>query len=355
MKKYLVPVVLGVLVIAGIGLTLGQERSFFVDFNEKFNSSKVSDDERLGNFTLLMMDIVNADLSTLRRQILARTLVRVTGEIFSEYRHREAFIGIVAQESRFAASAKSPAGATGMSQIMPQYAGEFAKLCGLSDFKSSDLMDVELNIYLGACFYRDLLEKLGGNMISAQVAYNGGLAGAGLKALLAQQNISNQENSNYPTQISYKKEEAKLALEKVEELQAKQEISQAVPAELTIVNSKITAVNKTQLRVKFTLQNSNDKTTAVGGTIVVASFQTKEGSQLYVTYPPIVESMQSKVSFELSELHKKAVPFSIKRSKDYEMDLSSPAGADGVFKEVKVVVFDSRNNGYISTTSKVQN
>lgn len=352
MKKYLISGALAaaVAIISLVSWNMQKGETFW---NFNVTSTKTSDDEKLGNFTLLMMDIVNADLSSLRRQILARTLVRVTGEIFTEYRHREAFVGIVAQESRFSASAKSPVGATGISQIMPQYANDFAKLCGLSDFKSADLMDVELNLYLGACFYRDLLEKLGGNITSAQVAYNGGLAGAGIKALLAQQNITNQENSNYPTQISYKKEEAKLALEKVEGLQPKVETLQGSPADLTIIDPKFTAPNNSQLRVKFSLQNSDNKSVAVGVVAIVASFQTKEGVQLFITNPPLLEANKPKFNYSFDELRKKAIPFSIKKVKEYELDLTSPAGVDGVFKEIKVVAFDSRNNGIVTTSISV--
>lgn len=314
-------------------------------------AQKVSDDERLGNFTLLMMDIVQADLSTLRRQILARTLVRVTGEIFTDYHHREAFVGIVAQESRFAASAKSPAGATGIAQLMPQYASDFAKLCGLSDFKQADLMDVELNLYLGACYYRDLLEKLGGNVTSAQVAYNGGLYGAGLKSLLAQKNINNTENSNYPTQISYKKEEARIAQEKVNSVSiASINVDSSRPVSVAVEGTHVENV-QSQLRVKYNLKNMDNTTPATGTTVLVGVFVAKDGTKTYVTSPPIVDSSNTVV--DLANLNKQAMPFSFKKTKSVELTLSNPKNSEGYFEAARILTTDSRTGGQVAVDVKL--
>ena len=347
-KKLLIGTVAGLVAIVLTYFASSSHKGFGSFSFNPYGNSKLTDDEKLGNFTFLMMDVVNADLSTLRRQILARTLVRVTGEIFAEYRHREAFIGIVAQESKFAAAVKSPAGAVGISQILPQYAGDFARLCGLSDFKSQDLMDVELNMYLGACFYRDLLEKLGGNTTSAQVAYNGGLYGAGLKALLSQKNIANQENSNYPVQISYKKEEAKLALEKVENSVLEDSKDKTLQALITINDARVTLSTKSKLRVKFTLKNK-EEAPAVGSTAVMATYESKDGVQTFVVHPPLLDSADAPAELSsspsLSALHKRALPFSIKKLKEYEFELTAPLKGNGSFKDIKVVVFDSRNNG----------
>lgn len=316
------------------------------------NVQKPSDDERLGNFTLLMMDIVQADLSTLRRQILARTLVRVTGEIFTDYHHREAFVGIVAQESRFSAGAKSPAGATGIAQLMPQYASDFARLCGLSDFKQADLMDVELNLYLGACYYRDLLEKLGGNVTSAQVAYNGGLYGAGLKSLLAQKNISNTENSNYPTQISYKKEEARIAQAKVDSVSITSiNVNSSAPVNLAIENALAENI-KSQLRVKYDIKNVDTATPATGTTVLIGIFVANDGTRTYVTNPPVVENSSSS-SIDLANLNKQALPFSFKKTKSVELTLSNPKNSQGYFEAVRILTTDSRTGGQVAVDVKL--
>lgn len=315
-------------------------------------NEKISDDERLGNFTLLMMDIVQADLSTLRRQILARTLVRVTGEIFVDYHHREAFVGIVAQESRFSAGAKSPSGATGIAQLMPQYASDFARLCGLSDFKQADLLDVELNLYLGACYYRDLLEKLGGNITSAQVAYNGGLYGSGLKSLLAQKNINNTENSNYPTQISYKKEEARLAQEKVGSVSITSiNVDSSRPVNLTVEGASAEKV-QSQLRVKYNIKNVDEKSTATGTTVLVGVFVSRDGTKTYVTNPPTVESSSETSALDLGTLNRQALPFSFKRTKHVELTLTNPKNAEGYFEAIRILTTDSRTGGQIAVDVK---
>jgi hypothetical protein len=338
--------------LSGCGLPLGGASSKTSGSGQS-QSQKLSDDERLGSFTLLMMDIVKADLSSLRRQILARTLVRVTGEIFTDYRHREAFVGIVAQESRFSASAKSSAGATGIAQLMPQYASDFARLCGLSDFKQADLLDVELNLYLGACYYRDLLEKLGGNTTSAQVAYNGGLYGAGLKSLLAQQNISNTENSNYPTQISYKKEEARLAQEKVESVSiASIDVDSSKPVSVAIEDASAEASQTSILRVKYRIKNIDTNTTATGTTVLVGIFVAKDGSRIYVTNPPVVEGSNPGV-IDLANLNRQARPFSFKGSKQMELVLNSPKNLEGSFEVVRILTTDSRTGGQIAVDVKI--
>ena len=305
-----------------------------------------SEDEKLGNFTLLLMDITHADLSPMRRQILARTLVRVTGEIFTEYAHREAFIGLISHESRFSSTAKSPAGATGIAQLMPAYAKHFAKLCGLSDFSPADLQDVELNLTLGACFYKDLLEKLNGNTIAAETAYNGGEYSESLKSLLAQRQIKNTETSNYAIAISYKKEEANTALKQIEMAQS-QEVKET-PVDIVIEDIKATRI-KSLIKISFQVRNTEDKTSATGAVVAIGTIRTADGKTLYISSPPAIGPAAESVN--IAEALKKALPFSIKKFNTYEVSLSVPKEVKGNITEIKLVALDTRTNG--QTTSNV--
>ena len=314
--------------------------------NNVVGTKTKSDDEKLGNFTLLLMDIARADLSPMRRQMLARTLVRVTGEIFTDYSHREAFIGLIAHESRFASTAKSPVGAQGMAQLMPTSAPSFAKLCGLSDFRPADLQDVELNLTLGACFYRDLLEKLNGNTVAAETAYNGGEYSESLKSLLAQRQISNMETSNYATAIAFKKEEANTTLQHIESTQAT--VMKETPVNITIEDIKAEKSRGT-IKISFQIKNTEVKTNATGAVVAIGTVRTPDGKTLLISSPPIVGFPAESVN--PSEVLKKALPFSIKKFKSYELTLSMPKGLTGEITEVKLVALDTRTSG--QTTSNV--
>lgn len=328
-------------------LTLG----FLVSGCNQTKGTKVtSDDEKLGNFTLLLMDIARADLSPMRRQMLARTLVRVSGQIFVEYNHREAFIGLIAHESKFDNAVKSPAGAVGIAQLMPQYAPDFAKLCGLSDFRPADLQDVELNLTLGACYYRDLLEKLNGNTVAAETAYNGGESSAALKSLLAQRQIQNTETSNYATAIAYKTEEANTALKQIEQVQSQQ--VKETPVNLVIEDVKAVK-SKYQIKISFQVKNKDDKTNATGAVVAIGTIKTPDGKTMYISSPPAVGPAVE--SLDIVEALKKALPFSIKKFKSEEVTLNLPKDVKGELTEIKLVALDTRTNGQTTTNVNVPN
>lgn len=323
-------------------------------YQKKSKIDNLSEDEKLGNFALLMMDISGADLSPVRRTILARTLVRVSSEIFSSYKHREAFVGLVAQESKFNVNAKSPVGAAGLTQVMPQYASGFAKLCGLNDFKPADLYDTELNLYLGACFYRDLLENklINGNPIAAQVAYNSGQNGESLKSLLAQRSISNSETNNYSVMIGYKKEEARNAQDAIEKTTKQLENGSSTPASLELVDTKST-IKTDQLVVSFKVNNTDLKTNATGAVVIVATFLNNKGQKIFVTSNSVTGPNDLQVDDLVQAAKTSAQPFSIKKFKDHELILMNPKGEKGQFVEYKIFALDTRTGGYITKSLPV--
>ncbi|MCX5824164.1 MAG: transglycosylase SLT domain-containing protein [Deltaproteobacteria bacterium] len=82
--------------------------------------------------------------------------------------------GLVRQESRFIANAKSSAGASGLMQLMPSTARLIARKIGMKGFNMSRLGRPEVNAALGAYYLRHVLDGFGGNPALAAAAYNAG-------------------------------------------------------------------------------------------------------------------------------------------------------------------------------------
>ena len=82
--------------------------------------------------------------------------------------------GLVRQESRFIADARSSAGAAGLMQLLPSTARLVAKKIGMKGFRPSRLGQPEVNVALGAFYLRQVLDGFGGNAVLAAAAYNAG-------------------------------------------------------------------------------------------------------------------------------------------------------------------------------------
>jgi len=83
-------------------------------------------------------------------------------------------LALIRQESRFVADAKSPAGALGVMQIMPDTGRKIATLMGEHFRDPSLLLLPKNNIRFGACFFRMSLKELQNNPVLASAAYNAG-------------------------------------------------------------------------------------------------------------------------------------------------------------------------------------
>jgi soluble lytic murein transglycosylase len=81
---------------------------------------------------------------------------------------------IVRQESRFEPSARSPAGALGLSQIMPATGRTIASALGYRNVTEADLLKPTLNLEFGAYNLARELEQYGGSILPALAAYNAG-------------------------------------------------------------------------------------------------------------------------------------------------------------------------------------
>ena len=82
-------------------------------------------------------------------------------------------LGVVRQESRFIASAKSSAGARGLMQLMPTTAQWVAKRIGLKDYSLARVTEIDTNVTLGTRYLKLVLDDLG-HPVLASAAYNAG-------------------------------------------------------------------------------------------------------------------------------------------------------------------------------------
>jgi soluble lytic murein transglycosylase len=82
--------------------------------------------------------------------------------------------GLIRQESRFIADAKSHVGASGLMQLMPATAKWVAGKLGLKNWRWSDITEVDTNVSLGTYYLRHVLDTLDGQAVLASAAYNAG-------------------------------------------------------------------------------------------------------------------------------------------------------------------------------------
>ena len=99
-------------------------------------------------------------------------------DVFGEYAKsrglEEAWVmGLVRQESRFIAEARSSQGAAGLMQVMPRTARFVAGKIGLRNYQPGSVTDIETNVTLGTGYLRMVLDQLG-HPVLASAAYNAG-------------------------------------------------------------------------------------------------------------------------------------------------------------------------------------
>ena len=82
--------------------------------------------------------------------------------------------GLVRQESRFVADARSSAGASGLMQLMPATAKWVAGKLGLKNFRQALVTDLDINISLGTYYLKYVLEQLDNQPVLASAGYNAG-------------------------------------------------------------------------------------------------------------------------------------------------------------------------------------
>ena len=99
----------------------------------------------------------------------------VTRDYVGQQRLDEAWVyGLMRQESRFIANAKSSAGASGLMQLMPATARWVARKLGLQNFSGTQTNEIETNINLGTWYMKHVLDTLDNHPVLASAAYNAG-------------------------------------------------------------------------------------------------------------------------------------------------------------------------------------
>jgi soluble lytic murein transglycosylase-like protein/predicted negative regulator of RcsB-dependent stress response len=81
---------------------------------------------------------------------------------------------VIREESRFRADARSPAGARGLMQLIPETADKVAASMGLKIPSYDDLYDPGLSIRLGARYLSGLIDRSQGAYVETVAAYNAG-------------------------------------------------------------------------------------------------------------------------------------------------------------------------------------
>ncbi|MEK7231080.1 MAG: transglycosylase SLT domain-containing protein, partial [Pseudomonadota bacterium] len=116
--------------------------------------------------------------------------------------------GLIRQESRFIADARSRAGATGLMQLMPATARWVAQKIGLKDFRWTGVSDVGTNINLGTWYLRHVLDALDNHPVLAAAAYNAGpgrargwRAGTPMEAAVYAETIPFNETRDYVKKV----------------------------------------------------------------------------------------------------------------------------------------------------------
>ena len=81
---------------------------------------------------------------------------------------------VMRAESAFIATAKSPAGALGLMQVMPATGRLTAGKIKLRKFSTKDLLRPGTNIAIGTAYLKEMLDTFSGNYVLATAAYNAG-------------------------------------------------------------------------------------------------------------------------------------------------------------------------------------
>lgn len=150
--------------------------------------------------------------SELRRNTLANKIERAIRDRGTR-KEQEAFLGIICKESRFNHMAKSPVGAMGLTQMMPPTAQETADRLNLGKVGASDLYDEEISLRLGYDHFLHLSNQHKGNLAKISACYNGGCAGATMKAFKSG-GLGAHETDNYVASLYNTMEELRIHKEK---------------------------------------------------------------------------------------------------------------------------------------------
>jgi hypothetical protein len=197
---------LSFLIITGCNVSLPDSKIASLESEIQKLRDRDDSDQRLGQYTINMMyeTSAKAKLSDGRKQILARSIVRVANEVFETEEHKKAFIAVIAIESGFQKYAQSPTGPRGLSQVAKKAFHEGLLACGVDNIVDEDVWDTDINLYAGACYFRSILEKHNDPLV-AIVAYNQGPNSESIKTFSKSGSIQNIEALKYIAKFAFLK------------------------------------------------------------------------------------------------------------------------------------------------------
>jgi hypothetical protein len=144
-------------------------------------------------------------ISSAKKQVLARAIVRVSNDIFTREEDKKAFISIIAIESAFQRFVQSPTGPKGYSQMAKKSFFEAMADCGVTNLHDEDVWETDLNLYAGACYFRKQLDANNGDQYMAMIAYNQGPASDSLKSYAKSGSMDNIEVLKYMAKFTFLK------------------------------------------------------------------------------------------------------------------------------------------------------
>lgn len=170
-------------------------------------SAKEEADQRLGQYAINMMYLSGAKdkISDGKKQILARSIVRVANDIFEKEDNKRAFIAVLAIESAFQRFAQSPTGPKGYAQLAKKSFHEAMSDCGVVNLHDDDVWETDINLYAGACYFRKVLDAYDGDHLAAIVAYNQGPNSNSAKSYAKYGSLDNMEALKYVAKFSFLK------------------------------------------------------------------------------------------------------------------------------------------------------
>lgn len=163
-------------------------------------------DDAMGQYVINMMHMSPETIRTLslaRMQVLARSIVRVSNDIFSSEENKRAFVAALQIESRFIKYAQSPSGPKGLGQLARAAFHEGLASCGIPKANDDDVWETDLNLYGSACYFKTQLEAFSNEPFQAIVAYNQGPNHPDAKNYKAGIPPSGQEPLKYIARFAY--------------------------------------------------------------------------------------------------------------------------------------------------------
>lgn len=154
----------------------------------------------INDYATELVNTHGRDVSPGRKQMIINMITDVAMTTLRTEDERKYWLALLGVESRYNNTAKSPVGAVGLGQLLPQYANDFGKSCGIAEVQQNDVQDSYTNAHLSACYFRLLIDKNHGSIPLALVAYNAGPSSADLKKAKMGAAMSN-EPANYATKV----------------------------------------------------------------------------------------------------------------------------------------------------------